>query len=224
MLRAAMDRVHMLNHSASEKFKQSEAADWDDGLYQEALGLLEEAQELFDENALIADELECRIDPSVLEQLTPKPDFHRGDIEQRWHRKDLTTLTVPVSGTIDEILPQSLDDLLAHVPVSWWREQQSRLTEEQRAAVLRPLVLCGRERWGTGYPALHRFASYLTITETHLLQDPLLDIYSGARAIPQICMLGFSLDSLKNVKGPPRKFGNFVGHLAARQMPGFTNC
>ena len=71
--------------------------------------------------------------------------------------------------------------------------------------MLEPLLLCGRERWGTNFPELHKFAYYLHVVEDHINGEPLLDIYSAARAVPQICTLGMSLESLKKVKGAEQK-------------------
>ena len=59
------------------------------------------------------------------------------------------------------MLPQALENLFSQVPGSWWRRQQSLVSDEQRKAVLQPLQLCGRERWPMGLPALHKFANYL---------------------------------------------------------------
>ena len=103
------------------------------------------------------------------------------------------------------MLPPALESLLSQVPRSWWLHQQSLVSEGQRNAVLQPLLLCGRERWPMGFPGLHKFANYLVVANDHIGQEPFLDTYMAARAIPQICSLGLSLETLKEVKGADSK-------------------
>ena len=56
-----------------------------------------------------------------------------------------------------------------------------------------------------GLPALHKFANYLVVANDHIRKEPFLDTYTAARAIPQICSLGLSLEALKEVKGADSK-------------------
>ena len=205
MLKERMGRVQTLTFSASEKLKQFESAGWDDNLHQEALELLAEAKRLWEESGRIAKESERRSGYEAhygnAQSRTVKP----WNLDQRWYRKDLTTGTVPQSRDIDEMLPLALENLLSQVPKSWWAYQQSLVNEEQRKAVLQPLLLCCRERWPMGFPALHKFANYLVVAKDHLGKEPLLDTYTAARAIPQIGSLGLSLETLKEVKGADSK-------------------
>ena len=205
MLKDTLARVEELVQSASEKFKQSELAGWDESLYQNGRELLADSERLFEETEPISEELERRLGPGVFQELMDLENVHREEFDQRWHRKDLTTRTVPVRSDMDEILPQALEDLLSLVPASWWRYQQSLMNEEWRRIVLQPLQLCGRERWGADFTNIHRYAYYLSVANDHLRKEPLLDIYATARAVPQICSLGMSLETLKNVKGADLK-------------------
>ena len=208
MLKECMRRIAALTYPASEKLKQAESAGWagwEESLHQEALEPLAEANRLSEEGDLIAKELERRYGHEVLygdrQFRTAKP----WRLDQRWYRKDLTTRTVPPARDIDEMLPRALENLLSQVPTSWWAHQQSLVNEEQRRAVLQPLLLCGRERWPMGFPALHKFANYLVVANDHIRKEPLLDTYTAARAIPQICSLGLSLETLREVKGADSK-------------------
>ena len=205
MLKECMRRQESLAYSASERLKRSDSAGWDDSLHQEALELLADAGRLSEEGDLIAKEFERRHGHAAL---YGDRQFRTGRpwrLDQRWYRKDLTTRTVPQSRDIDEMLPPSLENLLSQVPRSWWAHQQSLVSKEQRNAVLQPLLLCGRERWPMGLPALHKFANYLVVANDHIGKEPFLDTYTAARAIPQICSLGLSLEALKEVKGVDSK-------------------
>ena len=205
MLQETIERATALARSASETFKQSELAGWDESLYQHGRELLAESERIFEETDPVAEEVERRVGPEVFEQLMGMANVQRKNFDQRWYRKDLTTAAVPVTSGIDEILPWALEELLSQVPGSWWRHQQSFLNEERRNAVLRPLMLCGRERWGTDFGAIHRYGYYLSVAGDHLNKDPQLDIYMAARAVPQICGLGIALEALKDVKGADLK-------------------
>ena len=205
MLEECKRRAESLAYSGSDKLKRSESAGWDDSLRQEALGLLAEAARLSEEGDLVAQEFERRYGYAAL---YGDRNFRTGKpwrLDQRWYRKDLTSRTVPPSRDIDEMLPQAVENLLSQVPGSWWRHQHSLVSEEQRNAVLQPLQLCGRERWPMGFPALHKFANYLVVANDHIGQEPYLDTYTAARAIPQICSLGLSLETLREVKGADLK-------------------
>ena len=197
-----MDRMETLTQSASEKFKQSEVAEWDECIYQEGKDLLAEVERLLEETARIGEEIERRFDHAALEEQMRMPPVRPSDHDQRWYRKDLTTGAVPETGDMDQMLPEALEQLLSQVPRSWRQHQQS---SEQLNAVLQPLLLYGRERWGTGFMTLHKYAYYLSVACDHLNKEPLLDIYTAARAVPQICSLGLSLETLKDVKGARRK-------------------
>ena len=193
--------VETLAYSASERMKQAESAGWDDGLRQEAFALWAETARLWEEADLVAKELERRYGHADGHFRTGKPQR----LDQRWYRKDLTSETVPPTHGIDQMLPRALENLLSQVSRSWWLDQQSRVSDDQRNAVLQPLLQCGRERWPMGYPALHKFANYLVVANDHIRKEPFLDTYTAARAIPQICSLGLSLDTLKEVKGADTK-------------------
>ena len=194
-----------LAHAASEKFKQSESAEWDADLCQEALDLMREAERLSEESVLVAEEAERRLGPSDNYGAAQFREGKPWQNDQRWHREDLTTQTVPQSRDIDEMLPQALENLLSVVSPSWWVRQQSLVNEEQRKTVTQPLLLCGRERWPMGFPALHKFANYLLAARDHLAKEPFLDTYTAARAIASICTLGLSLEILRDVKGADSK-------------------
>ena len=205
MLKECMRSQESLGYSASERLKRSESAEWDDGLLQEARELLEEAGRLSEQGDLIGKEFERRYGHAAL---YGDRQFRTGSprhLEQRWYRKDLTTRTVPQSYDFDEILPPSMENLLSQLPRSWWAHQQSLVSKEQRNAVLQPLLLCGRERWPMGLPALHKFGNYLVVASDQIGNEPFLDTYTAARAIPQICCLGLSLEALKEVKGADSK-------------------
>ena len=205
ILRETENRAQTLVQSASEKFKQSEQSGWDDSLYQDGQELLADLKRLLEETAPVEEELGRMLGPALLEEQTRKSPLHPSDNDQRWYHKDLTTLTVPVTGTIDENLAEAMERLLSRVPRSWWREQQSLAEEAQRNAVLDPLRLCGRERKGPDFTRLHKYAYYLSVADCHLKKEPLLDIYTAARAVPQIYYLGASIESLRNVDGASRK-------------------
>ena len=205
MLIESEARSEALVQSASERFKQSELAGWDECLYQEGMAFLEQVQELSNQTAPIADELESRLGPTLLaEQMRTSPS-RPNDNDQRWHRRDLTTLTVPVTGSMDETLPQALGNLLSSVSQYWWRQQEVLAVQQQQEIVLEPLLLCGRERWGLDFTKLHKYAYYLSVTRRYLDREPVHDIYTAARAVPQIYALGTSLEALKAVKGSDRK-------------------
>ena len=198
-------RVERLAYSASEKMKQAEASTSDRGLREEAFALWEDAGNLWAEANLVVAELERRYGHAGLDSVSHFRTGGLQHLDQRWHRKDLTTDTVPSTHSIDEMLPEALENLLSQASPSWWRDQQSLVTGEQRKAVLQPLLLCGRERWPMGFPALNKFTNYLVVANDHLRQEPFLDTYMAARAIPQICSLGLSLETLKQVKGAESK-------------------
>ena len=105
MMTEYMGLEKSLDHTASEKFKQSELAEWDADLYQEALDLVKEAERLSEESVLVAEEAERRLGPSdnygAVQFREGKP-WHN---DQRWYREDLTTRVVPPSRDIDEMLP-----------------------------------------------------------------------------------------------------------------------
>ena len=177
----------------------------DECLYRHGRELLAESARLFEEADPIAEEVERRVGPEVLEELMGMATVQRKQFDQRWYRKDLTTIAVPATSGIDEILPWALEELLSRIPRSWWRHQQSLLNEERRNAVLRPLMLCGRERWGPDFSAIHRYGYYLSVASDHSKKESLLDIYTAAKAVPQICSLGMALEPLKDVKGADLK-------------------
>ena len=205
MLQETQHRVDTLVQSASDIFKQSELAEWDESLYQKGRELLAESRKLFEETTPVAEEVERRIGPEVIQELGVLRGLQLEDLDQRWYRRDLTTQTVPAGNDIDDSLPDALENLISMVPISWWRRQQSLLTEERRKTVLRPLQLCGRERWAPDLTTIHRYAYYLSVADDHLEKKPLLDMYTSARAVPQICSLGMALEYLKKVKGAEQK-------------------
>ena len=205
MLTEYMRRKGILAHAASEKLKQSESAGRDLGFYQEALNLLTDAERLSEESDLVAEELERRLGHATLYGDAHLREGKPGKYDQRWYRKDLTTRTVPHSRDIDEFLPQALENLLSVVSPSWWAYQQSLVNEAQRRTVIQPLLLCGRERWPMGLPALHKFANYLLAAKDHLAKEPFLDTYTAAKAITPICTLGASLEVLREVRGADSK-------------------
>ena len=205
MLEANKDEIDVLVESASEKFNQSEVAEWNEGLYQEGTEIVKEVQRLLEEGVRVREEFERRFGQVVPADRRQMPADGSGDHEQRWYRRDLTTRTVPKTSDIDVELPYALQNLLSLVPRSWWQHQRSLMNEDQRNAVLRPLLLCGRERWGMHFTTIHKYAYYLNVAEEHLKGEPRLDIYTAARAVPQICSLGMSIDSLKDVKGADLK-------------------
>ena len=98
-----------------------------------------------------------------------------------------------------------MENLLSLLPPSWWARQQLLVNEEQRKAVLQPLLLCGTERWQMGSPAIHKFAKYLVVANDHIRKEPFLDMYTAAKAITPIYSLGLSLEALKEVKGADSK-------------------
>ena len=169
-----------------------------------ALDLLAEASRLLKEGDHIAMEFERRYGQAALYGDRQVRTGKSWRLDQRWYRKDLTTRTVLQSRDIYEMLPRALENLLSKVPRSWWLRQQSLVTEGQRA-VLQPLFLCSRERWPMGFPGLHKFANYLVVANDHVGKEPFLDTYTAARAIAQICTLGLSLETLKEVKGSGSK-------------------
>ena len=95
--------------------------------------------------------------------------------------------------------------MLSLLPPSWWARQQLLVNEEQRKAVLQPLLLCGTEPWQMGSPAIHKFAKYLVVANDHIRKEPFLDMYTAAKAITPIYSLGLSLEALKEVKGADSK-------------------
>ena len=205
ILRRTEIRARSLVQSASEKFKLSEQAGWDECLYQEGEKLLGDLKMLIEETAPVEKELERRIGPALLAVQNRQTISRLRDNDQRWYHKDLTTQEVPITGTMDEQLPEALEKLLSRVPQSWWREQQSLASEAQRNLALHPLLLCGRERKGPGLSIPHKYAYYLSVTDHNIKKEPQLDIYTAARAVPQIYYLGTSLEILLNVEGAPRK-------------------
>ena len=52
---------------------------------------------------------------------------------------------------------------------------------------------------------MHTYARYLGVTNDHLRKEPFLDVYTAARAVPQVYALGLSLAVLKDVKGANTK-------------------
>ena len=205
LLNQTLESIGSLVSSASDKFKQSELAEWDESLYQEGRELMDKARRLLEQTAPAYEELERRHNQTIPEQEMGVHASRLIELDQRWYRKDLTTRTMPKTGEMDEILPQALGNLLSRVPKSWWREQKSLANERQQDAALQPLLLCGRERWGSDFTTLHKYAYYLNVAVCHLNKEPVLDIYAAARAIPQICYLGISLDILREIKGAGRK-------------------
>ena len=201
-LKANKDEIDVLVTSASEKFKESEVAGWDEGIYREGTEKHKETQRLLKEGARVREELERRFGSEVF---ADSRTDGLGDHEQRWYREDLTTQQVPTTSDIDEDLPHALENLLSQLPKSWRSHQQSLLGEHQRSTLLEPLQLFGRERWIKDFATIHRYAYYLNVTEDHLNGEPLLDIYTAARAVPQLCSLGKSVDALKEVKGADLK-------------------
>ena len=205
ILRETMHRADGLGRLASEKFKESELGGWDESLYQNGMELLVESRKLFEETDPVAEEIERRVGPEVFEELMEVVAARPRGFDQRWYRRDLTTSTVPTTSDMDEILPWALENLLSRVPGSWWRHQQSLLNEERRSAVLQPLLLYGRERWSPDFSVIHRYAYYLIVAGDDCKKEPLLDMYAAARAVPQICSLGMSLEALKDVRGADLK-------------------
>lgn len=204
-LRETDTRARALVQSASEKFKLSEQAGWDESLYGEGDELLVELKRLFEETAPIEKELERRIGPALLEEQIREFTLGSNDNDQRWYHKDLTTQEVPTTGTIDEQLPEALENLLGRVSKSWWREQQSLANEAQRNLALQPLLLCGRDRRGVNLNLPHKYAYYLSVADHEVKKEPHLDFYTAARAVPQIYYLGASLETLRGVEGASRK-------------------
>lgn len=205
MMTNYLRREESLAHAASEKFKESESAGWDVDLYQEALDLLKDAQRLSEVSVLVAEEAERRLGSSENYGALQFPEGKPWEDDQRWYRRDLTTQSVPPSRDIDDMLPQALENLLSVVSPSWWVYQQSLVNEEQRKTVIQPLLLCGRERWPMGLPALHKFANYLLAAKDHLAKEPFLDTYTAARAITPIYSLGLSIEVLREIKGAESK-------------------
>ena len=104
MLQASMGRIETLTRSATEKFKLADGVEWDDSLHQEGVELLQEAQRLLEDTEPISQELERRLGPTLLEEQLRISATRANRDDQRWYRKDLTTRTVPVTRSMDELI------------------------------------------------------------------------------------------------------------------------
>lgn len=149
MLKELMRRMETLTSSAIERLKQSETAEWDDGLYQGAMELLAEAGRLSEQGDLIAKEFEYRYGQAALYGDREFSADNPWRFDQRWYRKNLTTRTVPWSRDIDELLPPALENLLSQVPPSWWAHQRSLVSKVSISRVIRPGIFTDiRPPWG----------------------------------------------------------------------------
>ena len=205
MLQEFDELTRPLVDSASERFKQSEMRGWDEEIFQEGMASLAQLKALLQDSSPLSEEIERRLGPAWSQGLLRRPASRPIDNDQRWYRSDLTTQTVPVSGYMDQVLAEALSSLLTYVPPNWWREQERLAAEYQQDTVLQPLLLYGSERWRPEFKMLHEFGYYLSLTARYLNGEPLYDLYTAARAIPQICSLGTSIEDLKSVRGSTGK-------------------
>ena len=78
MLNECMSYGEVLLSSASEKFKQSESAGWDEGLYRQATEQLSEVERLSEEVNLIIRELQRRYEHTDLDEHSQSPVVNHG--------------------------------------------------------------------------------------------------------------------------------------------------
>ena len=124
------------------------------------------------------------------------------DPVDRRSRASLTGDKVEVSGDLDEVLPRSIEALLALLPRDWRAvepESLFRLDDGVNPDAFLSIVKGLRRE--SEFPSGHRFRQALQVCQDYLANEPRYDLFAGATLVSQTAQLGRSLDALAGVGG-----------------------
>jgi len=141
-----------------------------------------------------ADEV-AALDPKL--QVILKQQSRRTPREFRVLRRHLTDKYVASTAHIESILPEALNNVLAHVPRTWIAKESQKQDYRLSADFLnRPLSLVGGIRTRSELCSMHRLAQAILIAKDFLDSRPDYDFFSGSRFVPEICALGRALPTI----------------------------
>jgi hypothetical protein len=122
--------------------------------------------------------------------------FQKPDTEKKLWRSEIEY--VHGSHDLDELAATGLTQLLRLVPAAWLRTEAQKI-HRLDATFLTPLHLVNGYR--VGYGPMHdgpqRFARMLLVTQDHLNKRWDLDFFSAALLVPEVAVLGNSLNEIR---------------------------
>jgi hypothetical protein len=117
--------------------------------------------------------------------------------EFRVLRRHLTDKYVASTAQIESILPDALDNVLAHVPKTWIAKESQKQDYRLSADFLNStLSLVGGIRTRSEFCSAHRLAQAILVAKDFLESRPDYDFFSGSRLVPEICALGRALPTI----------------------------
>lgn len=124
-----------------------------------------------------------------------------GDRVDRTMRASLTQDRIAPTATLDKVLPNALEGLLARAPAGWADEVGSATDLSDLLVPDSVLTLVKGMRPESELPASHRFRQLLRVARDFRDDNPAYDHFAGAMAIPTVFKLGSSLDLLDHIAG-----------------------
>src|SRR5262245_57654127 len=170
----------------------------------EAKQRLEEAEKraalLCAEYAKIIEQMQRAADlPDDLIELI-EAERQAGDSEPRVARRALTQEEVEPTHDYEE-LPKALDAIYKKIDTNWLKNEKKKSWRLERSFLESPFSLVKGVRLESEYRPIHRFAQALLVSEDFLEGHQHYDFFAAALLVPQITILGTSLDLLKAVEG-----------------------
>ena len=112
-------------------------------------------------------------------------------------RRHLTDKYVTGTAQIESILPEALNNVLAHVPKTWVAKESQKQGYRLSADFLSsPLSLVGGICVRSEFCPVHRLAQAILVAKDFLESRPDYDFFSGSRFVPEICALGRALPTI----------------------------
>ena len=141
-----------------------------------------------------ADEV-AALDPKL--QVILKQQSRQTPREFKVLRRHLTDKYVTSTAQIESILPEALNNVLAHVPKTWVAKESKKQGYRLSADFLNsPLSLVGGIRVRSEFCSVHRLAQAILVAKDFLESRPDYDFFSGSRFVPEICALGRALPTI----------------------------
>jgi hypothetical protein len=117
--------------------------------------------------------------------------------EFRLLRRHLTEKYIAGTAQIDSILPETLNNVLAHVPETWIAKESQKEGYRLSSDFLNtPLSLVGGTRIRSELCSMHRLAQGILVAKDFLESRSNYDFFSGSRFVPEICALGRALPTV----------------------------
>jgi hypothetical protein len=117
----------------------------------------------------------------------------RAPRDQRYSRADVEK--APATGYLDDVLPDSLSNLLALVDENWLRSEAEKGHLLPEAFLTEPLHVTGSIRFGD-LPRAQRFARMLLVTQDHLRKHDRLDFFEAPLLVAEVASLGAALPEI----------------------------